>query len=104
MSNPALKEPRKKDSLWIGFVAGIVLPVVSFFLIYVFTFSDQIEITSFLRQISDLNVVSEFVSLSGIPNLILFFYFIRNHSYQNARGVILATFILAAIVIILNTS
>lgn len=94
---------RKFDHIAIGTLAGLVVPLISFFLIYIYKF-ETIDFKLFLEYIYNKNIVPEFISLSGIPNLALFFYFLRKNMYQSARGVILATFLLAGAVIILKVA
>lgn len=85
----------------IGFIGGLLLPVLTFVGIYLAlyngkSFVDFVEITWLQRNMSRV------LSLSMLPNLGLFFAFIWTNKLKSAQGVLGTTIVLAFIIIILR--
>jgi len=91
-----------KNHLITGTILGLILPAITLVIIFQAGFSDTVNPEDFLRFTLSQNILQNLVSLSGIPNLALFFLFIKTSLYENAKGVILSTFVLVIIVIILK--
>jgi hypothetical protein len=87
------------NTLKTGFILGVLLPLISLTAFYLFRYND-IPVSEFLRFIYFRDILSPLLSLNILPNLILFFIFIRTDSLFSARGVLLATFLFAGLVII----
>ncbi len=85
----------------IGFIGGLLLPVLTFVGIYLAlyngkSFVDFVEITWLQRN------MSRGLSLSMLPNLGLFFAFIWTNKLKSAQGVLGVTIVLAFAIIILR--
>ncbi len=85
----------------IGFIGGLLLPVLTFVGIYLAlyngkSFVDFVEITWLQRNMSRV------LSLSMLPNLGLFFAFIWTNKLKSAQGVLGVTIVLAFAIIILR--
>ena len=80
---------------------GVILPVVSFISFYLIRYGD-IPLREFLNYIYFREVISPLLSLNILPNLILFLFFIRLDYLLAARGVLMATFLFAGIVLLLK--
>ena len=85
----------------IGFIGGLLLPVLTFVGIYLAlyngkSFVDFVEITWLQRNMSRV------LSLSMLPNLGLFFAFIWTNKLKSAQGVLGTTIVLAFTIIILR--
>src|SRR6056297_4576 len=93
---------KKGNSLWLGFVLGLIAPMIFFMLFYFIRFSDQYSFSTFLNQLFELNVASKYLSICIYPNLLVFFIFIWKNLLYSARGVLFITIILAIIVFILK--
>lgn len=89
------------DNTLAGSIFGVLLPAITFFLIYTIKFS-KIEFAEFIDILFKESVFPHFVSLSGIPNLLLFYLYIRRNWIRGARGVVLSTFLLAGLIIYLK--
>jgi len=87
------------NSQTAGIIAGIILPLVSFIIFYFFRYRD-VPFFEFLNTIYSRRVLSPFLSLNILPNLIIFYLFIRKDYLLPARGVLLATLLFAVIVLI----
>lgn len=91
---------RKYDKLEIGLVLGLLLPVLAIVILWLF--NSEESIFKYLKGFYKVNSIAGLVSLSALPNLLLFFIFIWTNRYRSARGVIFATLIVAAIMLLLK--
>ena len=94
------KENLKFDGRWFGFIAGIIIPLITLFLFYMYRNPQSFKL--FYDQVLTINILSRLVSLCVLPNLLVFFVFIWTNRYKSAHGVIGATFVYALIVLILT--
>jgi len=95
-----MKTAEKYDRLAVGLVAGLLLPVLAFFVSWLIL-SDG-PLSQYIERFQKLNRVSSLISLSALPNLLLFFLFLWKNMNQSARGVIFATLILAFAMLIVK--
>ena len=86
------------NSLITGLLLGIVGPAITLIVIYLVTTQD-LSLQEYIRQLIFFRVYTHIISLSVIPNLLIFFIFIWLNKLKSARGVLLATIILAFIVL-----
>lgn len=83
-----------KKEVLIGFVVGIIANAIGMILaIFIFGNGESIEIS--IQQSIAQDFFSKLVSIGAILNLIAFFLFIRLKRDYRARGVILATIVIA---------
>ena len=82
----------KWDRFWVGFIPGLIGPLLGITFFYAYKFSD-ISFQSYLQMAQKPVVLSPLLSLGVILNLFIFFPFIWNDRYNAARGVIGATII-----------
>jgi hypothetical protein len=87
------------NTLPIGLLLGLFLPMVMFMAFYGVKFS-HLEFMEFVQLMIDRDIIIQIISLCVIVNLLTFFLFIQTHRYYSARGVIMATFIYAIVVVI----
>lgn len=78
------------DTVWVGLVIGFLCPVIFYLIYYLFVYE------SGLRKIN--------ISLCIAINLIPFYIYQKKDKNKGLKGVFIATFILAAIVIVLSFS
>lgn len=83
-----------------GLMSGIVLPVATLLVIWLVRY--DMGLGEFLSSFQRIGALSKMVSLSVIPNLLLFFLFIWTNRTFSARGVIFATLVLALIMLVLK--
>jgi hypothetical protein len=95
-----MKVAAKYDQLFVGLISGVLLPVVAFVIAWMVISDDSL--TTYFRQFQQLNRLSSLISLSALPNLLLFFIFIWLNIYRAARGVIFATLLLAFLMLIIK--
>ncbi|MDP4185352.1 MAG: hypothetical protein Q8862_09350 [Bacteroidota bacterium] len=88
---------KKYDRILSGALTGLMIPIMLFGTIYLVRYH-QISAKSYLVRLWDLKLLIKLLSLCAFPNLLLFYLFIRTERLLAARGVLLATFIYAFIV------
>ena len=92
---------KKLDKVGWGAFLGILLPAVALYIFYKIRY-DNLGITEFLKSFHEMGILTHVISLSVIPNLILFFLFIQKNYLKGGRGVLLATFLFAFLVLIIR--
>jgi hypothetical protein len=80
-------------------VLGILAPVLGFAIIYLVAFN-ELTIAAYLELLVSRKKMSSVISLSVIPNLLLFFIFIWLNYLYSARGVLASTLLFALIVVV----
>ena len=87
------------NKIHYGFVPGIILPLMTFAIVF-FTSNQDVSLSGFLSGMWQLQALVKMLTLCVIPNLFLFLYYYQKKFDMAARGVLLATFIYAFIVVI----
>ena len=86
--------------IFSGFLANIAGAIISVIILF-----QEIKISNILKILSDSisdNFITKLISLGAVMNLIVFFVFLRYDYEEKARGVLVATFIIAILTIYLN--
>ncbi|MEA3443632.1 MAG: hypothetical protein U9R19_02775 [Bacteroidota bacterium] len=81
----------KFDALYIGLIAGVVVPFIGLFIFYKYSFK-TLNFLEFAEHVMRINRNPQF-SFSVIANLAVFYIFINKKFYFSAGGVIIATFL-----------
>lgn len=89
----------KFDALPLGLILGIAAPIITMLIVY-FTKFNLYKIDELLDYLVAKELFTKIVSLCVIPNLVLFFIFIRKNYLYSARGVLMATILFAVFVFI----
>jgi len=92
---------KKLDKIIWGAMLGILLPAISLFIFHKVKY-DHMQLWEFLRSFHRMGILTHVISLSVIPNLILFFLFMQKNFLKGGRGVLLATFIFAFLVLLIR--
>lgn len=93
-------DKHKKDII-LGFVIGVISSVVGALLYSAFSgMSKGIAIGDIISQAFSNNIVNKLFSLGALLNLVVFFLFIRKRQDNKAKGVLIATLIIAFISIV----
>jgi len=87
------------DRLLVGWVIGIVVPLLFFLVFYQMKYSEM-QFMVYLRNVWDMKIFLKIISLCVFPNLGFFFLFYRKKYDMAARGVIMATFMYAFLVLV----
>ena len=92
---------KRYNSIKLGFILGVILPVIALVGFYLVKFNDY-SFSDFLIGLWQMKLFGKMVSLAAISNLVLFFIFIRLDYLYSARGVLASTILITFIVIILR--
>jgi hypothetical protein len=93
-----MQKKNKFDTLYTGLILGIILPMLAILAIWIF--NSEGSLGNYLKGFYLVNSLAGLISLSAIPNLLLFFVFIWTNRVKSANGVIFATFIAAFIMLL----
>lgn len=89
------------DSLNTGLVLGLLLPLVPLTIYWQVNFPFW-NVSEFLVKLSQGHILVKLASLFVLVNMAMFFFFIWRYMNYSARGVLIATFIYAAIIVVLK--
>ncbi len=93
----------EKRMSWDGFLLGLGLglftPFFFFFCYWLFVHSYMGFIPDFFKYLSIGKVMGPVISLCVFPNLGLFFLFINRYHIKSGKGIILATFLYAGLIL-----
>jgi hypothetical protein len=93
------KRHKHYDRILTGWLLGTIVPLIIFFGIYGIKFSEY-EFMVYLRNLFHMMVFFKILSLCVFPNLAFFLLFYKSKNDMAARGVIMATFMYAFLVMI----
>ncbi|HZL09356.1 MAG TPA: hypothetical protein VFC65_05115 [Prolixibacteraceae bacterium] len=94
-----VRKRSRYDRILTGWLIGTILPVIIFLITYEVKYS-HMDFLIFLRNMWQLKIFLKLLSLCVFPNLGFFMFFYRKKQDMAARGVILATFMYAFLVLI----
>lgn len=95
----ALRSQHRFDQILTGFFMGIILPLIIFLITYQVKYR-ELEFMVYLQKIWQMKILLKILSLCVFPNLGAFLLFLRIKYERAARGVVMATFIYAFLVLI----
>jgi hypothetical protein len=89
----------EKTSLFKGFAFGILLALLGAYLFIIFI--TQYDFWEGYQLMKKQGNIGKLITLGAVPNLILFFILLKLQKEMMARGVVLASIIIAILSIIL---
>lgn len=89
---------QRKDKFIIGFIPGLIVPVLGGYIFYLIFFR-YMDFNYFVNHIINSQKWVSVLSLGAILNLGLFFLFYRMEWDRSAKGVLAATFLYAFMVV-----
>ena len=95
-----MKNKRSFDTVLLGLIPGMLLPVITLIIFWAVRVDGNFF--QFLENFQQLGMLSKALSLSTIPNLLLFFLFLWTDRSFSARGVIFATLVMAFVMLVLK--
>ncbi len=90
-----------KDSIILGLILGILIPVIGVLSFYYGKFQ-AVDLGYFLEVATKHKVLSPMLSLCAVLNLGVFYLFLNKNLYLTARGIILATIIYGVTIVLLK--
>lgn len=92
-----MNRAEKYDRLSVGIIAGLVVPLIVAFCIYLFS-SGNVTLAEYFHRIVKADIVTHIISLCVFPNLFLFLIFNRLDMLRATRGVLGVTIFWAVLV------
>lgn len=89
-----------KKEILMGFLVAVFATICGFYL-YVEFFS-KFDFYETLEIIEEQNLFGKVLGLAAIPNLFVFFVFLKKKQDYRARGVLMATILTAIIMLIMK--
>ena len=93
-----------KKEVFFGLLSGFLANFLGMIITIIVLFQET-NISNIFKIINDSfldNSISKLISLGAILNLIMFFIFLKYDFEERAKGVLLATFIIAILTIYIN--
>ncbi len=87
-----------RKEIFIGFLVGLLATAIGFYLYVDFALKGTFE--EALAIINEKKLYGKILSIAAIANLLAFFVFIKKKQDYRARGVLLATFLVAFLILI----
>ena len=95
----SLFSSKKQNRIRSGLIPGLLLPVAVFVAMYLLSGKKEV-FSDYLYNLWILNALVKLLTLCVLPNLVLFLLFMGRKYDLAARGVLMATFLYAFIVVI----
>jgi hypothetical protein len=92
---------KKYDTMPVGLGGGLIAPAIVF-IIYFLVHDPGLNFVDMIHRLVESKVISYYISLCAIANLLLFFIFLRVNAEKAARGVLGATILYAFTVLALK--
>lgn len=90
------------NKTWIGFLIGLVLPVITTLLFFKFAYAGILPFFDFLAQMMEIRGVGMLLAVSCLPNLAVFTIFTYIDRLNISRGIFLATLIYAFAIVVVK--
>uniref|UniRef100_UPI00321806BD hypothetical protein n=1 Tax=uncultured Draconibacterium sp. TaxID=1573823 RepID=UPI00321806BD len=93
------RKQNKIDNVGIGLLAGLVLPVIIFFILYLVK-QPEVSFVDYIRSMWRVQALVKLGSLCVFANVAVFWGFLKMKCEKAARGVLGATILYAFVVLI----
>ena len=90
-----------KKELFCGLLSGFLANLLGMTIVVIVLFQN-FNILKIINDSISETLITKLISLGAIVNLIVFFIFLKYDYEERARGVLLATFIIAILTIYIN--
>ncbi len=89
----------KLDNQLLGFIVGLIAPLIGVYVYYKIIRLDM-DFSTFVNLVREMNLTSKVLSLGALANLAVFLIFISLKLDKFSRGIVIATFVYAVIILI----
>ncbi|MDD3687709.1 MAG: hypothetical protein PHE56_13205 [Bacteroidales bacterium] len=95
---------KKYNKPWVGLVAGMILPIISFFAYYMYNLSsnDGLKLKDFVDTLMREEAITAVLSICMLPSLIMFFVFKKLDYWYAIKGVIVSVIIYVLLVVVVK--
>jgi hypothetical protein len=87
------------NSYFLGLALGFVVPIIALVL-FNSSITRNDSLISFINNLISKNILASVISVTVLPNLALFFLFLKLNRVKTVKGILTSTVILAIIVFI----
>jgi hypothetical protein len=92
-----MKLIRKYDTVFAGALSGIILPLITALVMFIFAKGNP-SLGSWLERINNAGITTHVITLSAFSNIVIFLVFNYFDMLRAARGVLGATIVWAILV------
>lgn len=95
---------KKYNKPVVGLVLGILLPLISFLIYFVFLLvkNPELKFTEFVETLYLTEAFTPVFSICVLPNLILFFIFKKKEYWYSVKGLVMSVLIYTIFVLVLK--
>ena len=97
------EESKVANSIILGLILGILIPIITV-IFFNYSVNKNLTVTEFYYSMQDKGIMSSILSLTGIPNLMMFFVFLKLNKLKTVKVLMAATVILAITVFVVKFS
>jgi len=97
------EESKVANNIILGIILGVLIPIIAV-IFFNYSVNKNLTITEFYYAMQDKGIMSSILSLTGIPNLMMFFLFLKLNKLKTVKGIMAATVLLAITVFIVKFS
>lgn len=87
-----------RKEILVGFLVGLLATAMGFYFYVEFVLNGSFQES--LTIINNKNLYGQILSIAAIPNLLVFFVFIKKKQDYRARGVLIATILVAFLILV----
>ena len=80
-----------KNNFLSGLIPGLIIPVGFMYLFILFVYKGESSVMEVLQHLYEVGKLPPFLGVSVVPNLILFFQYMRKEFWLGGRGLLFAT-------------
>lgn len=88
-----------KNNFWSGLIPGLIIPAAFMYLFILAVYKGESSVVEVVQRLYNIGKLPPFLGVSVVPNLILFFQYIRKEYWIGGRGIIFATLLYGMAVI-----
>jgi len=92
--------PEHRKDIIVGMIGGISLPFIIAFIIFKLS-KPELSISDFITLLGDGDIMSPFIRLALIGNLLLFWLFLMRNREMVSRGILLSTLLYGIYVVMM---
>ena len=92
----------KRNVSILGFIIGILAPVLGMFIIYLIKFNSDSVDTFIQKLVHNTDAAAMVISLSILANIVPFIYYTNRRLDLTARGILIATMLYAVLIVLLK--
>lgn len=92
----------KCNKLIVGIIIGLLLPMLMSLIMYFSLYKGDLSFFAFLEELLRIGSIGKLLSISVLPNLIVFFIAINKERLLAARGIVTATLVYAIVVLFIK--